>query len=103
MEGNEGSKRVLEKCGFERFDGWLRPVFVKQNRDIDDGKDDGNEKEDDEETLTEETIDELKSAIAGMNIQTKPSSEPVRADTGIETMPMEKTRLVRYQYYRNST
>lgn len=95
MEGNEASKRVLEKCGFKCFDGrFRRHMFFKKNGDSD--EEDGSEG-----ALTKNIIDELKSAIEGMNIQTRPEIEPVSADTGIDTVQMGGSKLVSYRYYRD--
>lgn len=92
MEGNGSSKRVLEKCGFKRFDGRTGPVFVKRNWHMDE-----------EEALTESTIDQLKIAIEGMSLQNKPTIEPVRTDTADDTTPVKRIRLVGYRYHREGS
>ncbi|TLD29798.1 acyl-CoA N-acyltransferase [Venturia nashicola] len=96
MEGNDASKRVLEKCGFKRFDGRSRRRFVKKEKDID--EEEGN----DEDLLTEDTINALKSAIAGMEIQYKSTVEPIRESIGGEIMS-KRMSLIGFRRYREPT
>lgn len=55
-----------------------------------------------EDSLTEETISELKNAVAKMNIQNEPTIEPGRVDIGVETIPTKRVRLIGYRRYQEA-
>lgn len=102
-EGNTASARVLEKCGFKRVEGKWRPEsIIKQKRGIDDREVCEEEMGGEEDSLTEETISELKNAVAKMNIQNEPTIEPGRVDIGVETIPTKRVRLIGYRRYQEA-
>lgn len=93
----------MEKCGFKRVEGKWRPEsIIKQKRGIDDREVCEEEMGGEEDSLTEETISELKNAVAKMNIQNEPTIEPGRVDIGVETIPTKRVRLIGYRRYQEA-
>jgi hypothetical protein len=130
MEGNEASKRVLEKCGFKQAnpERFCTPPTSKTLRTFRERGEDKSLEEVDEQKsecelgievdgvmhdiygnrlLTETETEELKNAIEGMKVQTKPAIEPRRMSAEdsapVVPRPMKKRKLIGYRYERKLT
>jgi hypothetical protein len=98
-QGNMGSRRVLEKCGFWIMSGGGRVVVSaksesKSERREQTGEEIGRYREDRVKEITQETVDALKKAVEGLALTSKSAMEPVRpGETNSNT---SRGNLIRY-------
>jgi hypothetical protein len=110
MEGNTASQRVLEKCGFRKRDAWMggegeheAPKPSTSNQKDEEGVESYDIHLDmtGKRRLSKTQELELKSAIEGLQVQTKPIIEPMRIDSGVTPRPREQTGLIQFRYVRD--